>query len=1074
MKNYKKQIYLFLYISLVIVIGSFAVLFFNFRKQVRLQNEILKIEKNLTQADSLTNNLLQIESDKRGFQLTNDPDYLKNFYALKMSCNSILTNLRKNAIADIDTKAISQIDTLLKVRIANLDSGVVVFSTKGFDAAINFMQLKDKRHIRELLDKNLEGLKNGLLQKLEKNTSRINKSSTQNLSGLLTLLILFVLLMLVAARTFRRAQNKIIKNHIKFKEAQRIAKIGSWEWDFATNKITWSQEQFRIFGQDRKTFDLTYQGYLGHLSGKEQENTEALIKDAIEGKARYAIEHEITRKDGTILMVFEQGTVLFDDDKRPTGMFGTTQDITERKKAEEELVAAQKKIQAVFDNSADGVYQSTAEGKFIMANPALARIFGYNNPAELISSVNNIGVEIYADPSDRERMLNQLLKQDHIENFEAALLTRKNEIVWINESTRVVRNDKGAILYFEGTLKDITERKKTEIALHNSEERYRQIVETAQEGIWVLDENNYTLFVNKRMCEMLGYSREEMMGKQNYYFKDEEGKKKAMQGIERRKKGISETETAKFITKSGMPLWTTVSTNPILNGEGKYVGALGMFTDITERRKADRELVVAQNKFQAIFDNTADGIYQSTVDGKFIIANPSMARIFGYDSPDDLIQSVTDIGSQIYANPEQRKKMSEIILQQGHVEDFELQVLTKTKEIIWVSANIRIVRDENGAINYFEGTLEDITDRKKGEEQLLNMSNRLQLAIDATSIGIWDWDITNNVTVWDKEMYRIYDVDTNDTRTISAAWEATIYPDDLERVSRELQAAMKGEKEYDTEFRIIWKDKTIHHIKGNALVQRNQAGEAIRMIGTNADITERKEAEEEILQLNQNLDQFANITAHDLQEPIRMVSGFLGLLEKKYNEVLDEQGKSYVFRAKDGADRMSILIKDLLEFSRSGNKAAKKEPVDLVTVMDLVNKDLTIVVADTKAILNIPESLPVVTGTQSALYRLFLNLISNGIKFRKKDTAPEVTLTVNELPDFWEFTLQDNGIGVAEKDQPKLFQAFQRLHRRDEYPGTGLGLVTCKKIVETHGGKIWMTSEAGKGTAFHFTINKIQ
>ena len=142
--------------------------------------------------------------------------------------------------------------------------------------------------------------------------------------------------------------------------------------------------------------------------------------------------------------------------------------------------------------------------------------------------------------------------------------------------------------------------------------------------------------------------------------------------------------------------------------------------------------------------------------------------------------------------------------------------------------------------------------------------------------------------------------------------------------------------------------------------------------------------------------------------------------------------------------------------------------------MDLVKKDLTIVMTDTGATLNIPESLPVVTGTQSALYRLILNLFSNGIKFRKKDTAPIVTLTVNELPDFWEFHLQDNGIGVAEKDQPKLFQAFQRLHRRDEYPGTGLGLVTCKKIVETHGGRIWMTSEQGKGTAFHFTISKTQ
>ena len=246
----------------------------------------------------------------------------------------------------------------------------------------------------------------------------------------------------------------------------------------------------------------------------------------------------------------------------------------------------------------------------------------------------------------------------------------------------------------------------------------------------------------------------------------------------------------------------------------------------------------------------------------------------------------------------------------------------------------------------------------------------------------------------------------------------------------------------------------------------------LHMVGTNKDITIEKLAEEEILQLNKSLDQFANITAHDLQEPIRMVSGFLGLLDKKYSEVLDEQGKTYIHRAKDGADRMSILIRDLLEFSRSGNKAAKKEHIDLSVVMDLVQKDMSIVTADTKAVINFPTSLPVIMGTQSAIYRLFLNLISNGIKFRKKDTSPEVKLAVGEDADFWKFTLQDNGIGVAQKDQPKLFQAFQRLHRKEVYPGTGLGLVTCKKIVEIHGGKIWMTSVEGEGTAFHFTLPK--
>ena len=947
MKNYNRPIYLFLSVSLILVVGSFVVLFYNFRKQTKIQNEVLKIENNLLYIDSLTTGLLQLETDKRGFQITGDANYLKNFNTEKISSFRNLVGLEKILIIKEDTDIILAIDTLLRLRIANLDSGIVVYTTKGFNASVDFMQRKGKKNIRELLNLKIGLLKNNLLTKLENNITYLNDRSKHNLSGLILLLLLFISLMLVAARTFRRAQHKIIRNHKRFQEAQRITKMGSWEWDIATNKIKWSQEQFRIFGEDRTSFELTYEGYLSHLAETEQQNTKALVQDALAGKSNYAVEHEIIRKDGTTAIVIEQGTVLFDDNNKPTGMFGTTQDITERKKIEEELHQTQKKTQAIFDNAADGIYQSTAAGKFIMANPAMAKMFGYDSPGEFISSLTDIGSQLYADPADRNRMADLLAKQDHIENFEAPLLTKNKEIVWVSESTRIVRDANGEISFFEGTLKDITEQK-----------------------------------------------------------------------------------------------------------------------------KAERELHVAREKFQSIFDNTADGIYQSTINGKFIIANPSMAKIFGYETSDDLIKSVTDIGSQLYADPVERKKMAQLILSNGHIKDYELQVLKKDKKIIWVSANIRMVKDEKGDISYFEGTLEDITERKKAEEQLLNLSDRLQLALRATSIGIWDWDVVKNSTVWDDEMFLIYGIDKNSCSNIPEAWESALHPDDIATVKEELNSALIGEKEFDSEFRVVWKDGSIHYIKGHAIVQLDESGKPIRMIGTNEDITERKVGEEEILQLNKSLDQFANITAHDLQEPIRMVSGFLGLLDKKYSNVLDDNGKSYVFRAKDGADRMSILIKDLLEFSRSGNKAAKKEPVDLAVVMDLVNKDLSIVVSDTGATLNIPTNLPTVIGTQSALYRLVLNLISNGIKFRKKDTAPEVTLSIEEQEDNWKFMLQDNGIGVAEKDQPKLFQAFQRLHRREEYPGTGLGLVTCKKIVETHGGKIWMTSEYGKGTAFHFTLPK--
>jgi PAS domain S-box-containing protein len=951
MKSYKRQIYLFLYMSLLIVLGSFAILFFNFRKQMSSQNEVKEIEGLLIRVDSLTNNLLQIESNKRGFQLTSNADFLDNYYVNKMNCFSLVTNLKKQYSSKIQGIIISKIDSLIKLRIANLDSGIVVFTTKGLDESVVFMQLNSKKDIRDSLYHNLNRLKYNYFNELKISTTLINKRSNQNLSGLLILLLIFVILMLVAARTFRRAQKKIIDNHVKFKEAQRIAKIGSWEWDISNNKLTWSQEQFRLFGRDRRIFDLNYEGYLSHFSAKEKENTAALIKNAIEGKGKFCVEHEITRGDGSTLMVFEQGTVLMDEKNRPTGMFGTTQDITERKMAECELIHAQKKIQAIIDNSADGIYQSNIEGKFIMVNTSMAKIFGYNSPDELISSITDIGNQIYADPSERSKMAVLILEQGHIENYEIKVVKKNKETIWVSANIRVVKNENGIINYFEGILEDITERKKAAEEIKKANERFDLVILATSDGIWEWNFETGIDYFSPQWCEILGYD----------------------------------------------------------------------FTDAS--------------------------------------------LLHTYKSWEERIHKdhISFVKKELIAHLETKRPF-----------DVEYLHLHQSGHYKWHRIIGKAIFDKSGKAIQMAGSIRDISSRKEAEATLLNLSNRMKLAVKATSIGIWDWDITNNTCVWDEEMFKIYNVDPLNFISVNDSWTAAVHPEDLQRVNEELRLAIEDGKEYDSEFRICWKDGSIRYVKGNALVLTDPFGIPQHMVGTNTDITVRKEAELEILQLNQSLDQFANITAHDLQEPIRMVSGFLGLLEKKYGDTLDEQGKSYVFRAKDGADRMSILIKDLLEFSRSGNKAAKKEPVDFAVVMDLVKKDLSIVMADTGATIHIPESLPVVTGTQSALYRLILNLISNGIKFRKKDTTPEVKLCFKESPGFWEFTLQDNGIGVAEKDQPKLFQAFQRLHRREEYPGTGLGLVTCKKIIETHGGKIWMTSEVGNGTGFHFTISKEQ
>jgi len=370
MRKFKKKILLFLYGSLLIVVGSFTVLLFNYRKQVRFQSENLLIEKSIIQADSLITNILQLESDKRGFQLTSDISYLKNIYAIKTGCRRNLTILRKNQLSGINPNVISRIDSLVNLRMENLDSGILLYRTIGPEEAVLFMQQQSGKQTREILVGQLQLLKTSFLAGLEENTNDINTRNRRNVWGLVIILIIFILMMLVTASSVKRVQYRIIKNHLKFQEAQRIAKIGSWEWDFASGRLKWSHEQFNLFGEERGQFELTYENYLLHLSPEEQLRMRTYVENALNGSAPFVVEHEITRKDGQKLTVYEQGTILYDVHGKPAGMFGTTQDISDRKKAEEEIKAERKLLRTLIDNIPDPIYIKDVEGRKIVANKA--------------------------------------------------------------------------------------------------------------------------------------------------------------------------------------------------------------------------------------------------------------------------------------------------------------------------------------------------------------------------------------------------------------------------------------------------------------------------------------------------------------------------------------------------------------------------------------------------------------------------------------------------------------------------------------------------------------------------------
>ncbi|MGW9384541.1 sensor histidine kinase [Streptomyces globisporus] len=227
---------------------------------------------------------------------------------------------------------------------------------------------------------------------------------------------------------------------------------------------------------------------------------------------------------------------------------------------------------------------------------------------------------------------------------------------------------------------------------------------------------------------------------------------------------------------------------------------------------------------------------------------------------------------------------------------------------------------------------------------------------------------------------------------------------------------------------------------------------------------------QELRRSNSELEQFAYVASHDLQEPLRKVASFCQLLEKRYGTELDDRGKQYIAFAVDGAKRMQVLINDLLTFSRVGRVHEGWKPVDLGRSLDRALGNLAAAVEESGAVVERPEELPELVGDATALTMVWQNLVGNAVKFRHPDRPPRITVDCEREDENWHLTVSDNGIGIAPEFADKVFVIFQRLHARDEYDGTGIGLALCRKIIEFHGGRIWLEPEPGEGTRIHFTL----
>jgi len=410
----------------------------------------------------------------------------------------------------------------------------------------------------------------------------------------------------------------------------------------------------------------------------------------------------------------------------------------------------------------------------------------------------------------------------------------------------------------------------------------------------------------------------------------------------------------------------------------------------------------------------------------------------------------------------------------GEVPEFSMEYPchSPTKQR-WFSG--RVTRFQSGQPVRLVVVHENITARRRAEEELKTISSRLLVATRAAKIGIWDFDPVNNRLVWDDQMFEVYGIPKNRFSGAYEAWESSLHPDDLQRGREEVATALREKDEFDTEFRILWPDKSIHHLKAKALVQRDDAGQAVQMIGANWDITEQKVAAEELKRAvaelgrsNADLEQFANVASHDLQEPLRAVVGCAELLVQDSAGRLNADDGELLTHIVEGTRRMQTLIRDLLAYSRVGSRGGWLTPTDSNKALALALTNLDTSIRERDAVIT-HDALPTLVADPTQLSQLLQNLIGNALKFCK-ERRPEIHIGAQPREGGWQFSVRDNGIGIEPQYRERIFVIFQRLHTRAEYAGTGIGLAICKRIVERHGGRIWVESEPGHGSTFHFTI----
>jgi PAS domain S-box-containing protein len=496
-----------------------------------------------------------------------------------------------------------------------------------------------------------------------------------------------------------------------------------------------------------------------------------------------------------------------------------------------------------------------------------------------------------------------------------------------------------------------------------------------------------------------------------------------------------------------------------------------------ERRVAERtrdlesalsNIAQAEEGFRAIVETALDAVVTIDAAGTITGWSPQAESTFGWKRQEALGRSLADLIVPERFRDAHRRGLDRIrTTGESRVLNTRLELSALDREGREFPIELSITPLGSGRGTSFSAFVRDITERKRMEQALIESQRHYQALAESLPHLVWTCRPDGYCDYLSRQWVEYTGRPAEEQ--LGSGWAEQLHPEDRDRVQAEwAEATIRGGM-FDVEFRIRRADGVYRWFKTRAVPLRDDSGTVRKWFGSNTDVEDYRQALDDLRRSNADLEQFAYVASHDLQEPLRMVASYTDLLAQRYRHQLDERANTYIHFATDGAKRMQRLVTDLLAYSRVGSQSARISPVKAGEILRTALKSLDHSIRESDARIEIVEPMPVVLADEGQLSQVFQNLIGNAIKFRS-EAAPRIRVQASLRNTRWVFAISDNGIGIDMRYAERIFQMFQRLHERGQYDGSGIGLAITKRIVERHGGQIWLKSAVGAGTTFFFTV----